>query len=352
MLLAKKATKLALLNLLVFFLFVAQVGTGFAANVSPADRAAFLQSIEKTKGPAKASKVCKSLLAVVPPPGYQGTWPEDKINTARLHGGRISWEGNPGKSRVRVAAFMSRSDYETYYRDNLESGEHIYTLRKSLWVTVVPELRNWFRHGGPNTCPPSRKRVVKLLGLNPGRDYDVIVEMFVDQKDLFRPTPDPEITDHRAEIAVKARDGSWIFPNPFMNYCTEKLFVDGPTKAPLSYQEWFTKNAQDAYDVDIDKGWGVPWTRLGYTYDWGNPANPVGASEFMIRVHPSPTGVGGEVPVTLIQAIRIYAESPLKPSNWKNYFRCSSRAPVVNGYGLENLETQEEAFYLGPEMEN
>jgi len=27
---------------------------------------------------------------------------------------------------------------------------------------------------------------------------------------------------------------------------------------------------------------GYPWTRLGYTYDWGNPDSEVGLSEFVI----------------------------------------------------------------------
>ncbi len=27
---------------------------------------------------------------------------------------------------------------------------------------------------------------------------------------------------------------------------------------------------------------GYPWTRLGYTYDWGNPISEVGLSEFII----------------------------------------------------------------------
>jgi len=26
----------------------------------------------------------------------------------------------------------------------------------------------------------------------------------------------------------------------------------------------------------------VPWTGLGYTYDWGNPDSEVGASEFIL----------------------------------------------------------------------
>lgn len=28
---------------------------------------------------------------------------------------------------------------------------------------------------------------------------------------------------------------------------------------------------------------GYPWTRLGYTYDWGNPRREIELSEFVIR---------------------------------------------------------------------
>jgi hypothetical protein len=34
-----------------------------------------------------------------------------------------------------------------------------------------------------------------------------------------------------------------------------------------------------AYD---DPSKGYPWTRLGYTYDWGNPESEVGLSEFVV----------------------------------------------------------------------
>jgi hypothetical protein len=303
-------------------LFIFLVHAGFAAQPTDADRKAFLKAVDDVKGAATPQKVSKTLVAIVPPPGWQGEWPDDRINRASLNGGKLSWEGVPGSSRVRVAAFMSRADYETYYRENLESGQPTYTLRKSLWVSAVPELRNRFWLQGPKACPPSTKRVVQLLGLNPGRYYDVILEMFVDPKDLFRPSPDPEITDHRAEIAVKSQDGSWIFPNPFLaNSSSDKLFVDGPGKTPLSFQEWFQWNAANAYSVDIDKGWGAPWTRLGYTYDWGKPTKHKGISEFIVRVHPYSGGTGGEVTITLVRAIRSYNDGT-RPANWDPYFRC------------------------------
>ena len=31
-----------------------------------------------------------------------------------------------------------------------------------------------------------------------------------------------------------------------------------------------------------DPSKGYPWSRLGYTYDWGNPESEVGLSEFVV----------------------------------------------------------------------
>lgn len=308
------------------FIAIAPLASALADSVTPAEKAAFLKAIDDTKGVVKPAKVCSSLLAIVPPPDWEGTWPPDVINHVRLRGDHIRWEGVPGRSRVLVAAFMSRADYETYYKASLEGGETNYTLRKSLWVTVAPELRNYFKYSNRKSCPPSSKRVLQLLGLNPGKSYDVILEMYVDPKDLFRPTPDPEITDHKAEVAVKAEDGSWVFPSPFVTYGTSRDYVNGPGKPALTYQEWFTQNALDSYDVDIDRGWGAPWTRLGYTYDWGSASSHVGPSEFIIRVHPYPSGTGGEVTVTLVRAVRSYDDGD-KPANWNANFCCRHSCP-------------------------
>ncbi|MEM5787324.1 MAG: hypothetical protein AAGU11_08400 [Syntrophobacteraceae bacterium] len=323
MLIRNIKSRIVLLSLVAAVMLGAHFGPLYA-EVTPREREAFLSAIEDTKRVAGPNKVCLDLLAIVPPPGWDRAWPEDPVNKSRLNGGKIAWEGTPGQSRVKVAAFMSREDYESYYKDNLESGQPSYSLAKSLWVSVVPELRRHFIQPGTGTCPPSPKRVLKLLGLNPGRQYDVIVEMFVDPKDLFRPSPDPEITDHKAEIAVQDENGNWIFPSPFVQYATEPLYVSGPGKPAVSFRDWYTSNAIDAYDVDIDKGWGVPWTRLGYTYDWGNPRKRIGLSEFIIRVHPDPSGTGGAVTVKLVGAIKSYEDNG-QPANWNNYWRCGAK---------------------------
>lgn len=81
--------------------------------------------------------------------------------------------------------------------------------------------------------------------------------MIVYKYDLFRPSPDPEITDHEAQLS---------FPDSkFLNVINE-------------YIKWFNGQKAESYGQG-----GYPWTRLGYTYDWGNPDSEVGLSEFVIN---------------------------------------------------------------------
>jgi hypothetical protein len=82
--------------------------------------------------------------------------------------------------------------------------------------------------------------------------------MWVSPNDLFRPSPDPEISDHEAELD---------FPES-RRYVT----------VSQSHRKWINDLIQTSYGPD-----GYPWTRLGYTYDWGNPADEIGLSEFVIR---------------------------------------------------------------------
>ncbi len=235
---------------------------------------------------------------------------------------RLPWEGEPGASRVLVACFMSRATYETYYKANLDQHLPTYTLTKSLWVTVVPELKNHFVDG---ICPPGRKRVVSALGLNPAYDYQVILEMWVDASALYRPAPDPEATDHEATLSTRTLEG-WAFANdanPFLQF-SDATFVDHQGATPYAFRQWFAWNATQSYkmtDPQDVSTWGAPWTRLGYTYDWGKPGdNHVGLSEFILRIDPEVNG--GQLTVTLRKAVDCATTA------WDAYFKCGSATIV------------------------
>ncbi len=89
--------------------------------------------------------------------------------------------------------------------------------------------------------------------------YTLFVEFFVNPEDLFRPSRDPEITDYEASL---------VFPQS-----TYYVTVNE------EYKTWFENYIQEIYIGDVP----FPFTQLGYTYDWGNPRNKIGRSEFLVR---------------------------------------------------------------------
>jgi len=313
-----QTTKVKFLSAILFcFLILAFCSANaMGADYSKFDKEMYYRALEDSKS-AGQDHVSNQLLAIIP------WW--DELNWDILNGGEIQWEGEPGNSRLLAVAFMKRQDYEDYYLDHMENRRNEdYALKKSLWVTVVPELQNHFiPTGKPYSrtlmCPPTRKRVVQLLGLNPANDYDVLVEMWIDPNDLFRPSPDPEINDHEAELAYKDAFENWVFPreaNPFIKYDDSALYMDSAWSQPSTFRDWFSNRAETVYQIldfaDVST-WGYPWSRLGYTYDWGSPVKRVGLSEFVIRLDPDR---GGEVQVKLERAID--SATP----QWNHYFNC------------------------------
>jgi len=81
---------------------------------------------------------------------------------------------------------------------------------------------------------------------------ECFVEIWANPDDILRPSPDPEITDYEAEL-------------------------DFPKWVDTQYRDWFNELKSESYGEN-----GYPWTRLGYTCDWGNPKSEIGLSEFII----------------------------------------------------------------------
>lgn len=126
-------------------------------------------------------------------------------------------------------------------------------LSRDIWITTVPEVKNFCKNLKGNTT----LRLEQLLGLPPNAGKTKFVEMWVKPGDLFRPSADPEISDCEAEIDFR-------ISNKFVNVSDD-------------YIKWFNELKMKSYGTN-----GYPWTRLGYTYDWGNVRNHIGLSEFVI----------------------------------------------------------------------
>jgi hypothetical protein len=127
-----------------------------------------------------------------------------------------------------------------------------------VWITAVPYMADWCHAYHPTDLPLS-VRLAQLLGMPPDAGDTVFTTIWVRPKDLRRPAPDPRITT------------------------TTMTALDFPPNFPdNTYQQWFYQQAAVSYVMPDDEPY--PWTRLGYTYDWGNPVKPhIGLSEYVIE---------------------------------------------------------------------
>lgn len=180
----------------------------------------------------------------------------------------LIWQDAPGASRLLVVTW---GDAETFSR---ASGDTV-TTSEETWVTVVPEIRQTCRSLDRSDAALTR-RLEQLLGLPPEAGYTQFAELWVDPADLFRPCPDPEITDRECE-----RD----FPR-------SKRFITVSDR----HRQWFNRMHATMYGPD-----GYPWTRLGYTYDWHPATDVFGFSEFVIRA-------GADVIVRQVQSTEAYCQ--------------------------------------------
>lgn len=160
----------------------------------------------------------------------------------------VQWQGPPGNSRVRVVNWTSTPA--------LAPGDSLVTDGE-VWVTLDPKVQD-FCQG--SALPPAAltMRLRQKIGLPPDAPYDTFVTYWADPDDLFRPCPDPQITD---------RDCPLTFPR-------SPRFI---TVAD-AHRAWIAATAEFSYQPD-----GYPWTNLGYTYDWGPTDDVFGFSEYVIR---------------------------------------------------------------------
>lgn len=163
---------------------------------------------------------------------------------------KLIWQTFDSTSYLAVVTWTSWNGYDDRVGESL-------VLQREVWVTVVPELRDFCQNidtGGIGVD----LRLEQLLGLPPQNGKTKFIELWVKPEDLFRPAPDPEISDFEAEL----------------DFPVSERFI----KIDPAHKTWFNQLKSSSYGAD-----GYPWTRLGYTYDWGNPKSEIGLSEFVIR---------------------------------------------------------------------
>jgi hypothetical protein len=221
----------------------------------------------------------------------------------------LVWENGVVGSRLLVVSWLD--DAGKYYKCSVASGcsgnttcvegGECPTYKYDSWVTVVPEIKNFFA-----TTPPEPLRIAQLLGLPPEAAiagnptaYTYMLEMWVSPTDLFRPCPDTEISDTVCEIGFPVDS----FRTPDLTNMVRA--TEGPDYGVfMTYPDWFNNRSRYIYTMGSNP---YPWTRLGYTYDWGS-SNHVGLSEFVLhgrKVDGSTISVG-------IKSVKTTAEYFLK----------------------------------------
>lgn len=158
--------------------------------------------------------------------------------------------GEGDQAQVLVVTWTSYTGYDALV------GQPTVATR-DVWITLAPDARTFCRR---HRMPADRMtlRMEQLLGLPPGNGKTRFVEFWVSPDDLFRPSPDPTVTDREAELD---------FPRSTLFAAVEPAHID-----------WFNNLRATSYGPD-----GYPWTRLGYTFDWKRGSGEIGLSEFVIR---------------------------------------------------------------------
>lgn len=189
----------------------------------------------------------------------------------------LIWENGVPGSRVLMLSWIKCSDSK-YYDGTADPackpGTTNCKLKADLWVTAAPEMKNFFLN-----APPQPLRIAQLLGVPPeyATEERCMVELWISPNDMFRPCPDPEISDRECQLD---------FPSdPFRAFSSTELVraTEGPGwNVFMNYTGWFNNRKDYLYDNprNYPASSPYPWTRLGYTYDWGSD-NHVGLSEFV-----------------------------------------------------------------------
>ena len=150
-----------------------------------------------------------------------------------------------------VVAHDTPDSYEPGKPVTVENGLRVFSDREFLdWYRLnKSDVRNW----------PLRLR--QLLGLSREDKITHFSTLWVDPKNIIRSAYNPDITS--SEMACRFEDGD-----------DSQLDSIG-----MWHRNWFDK----AWSTSYRSRGGHPWTRLGYTYDWGAEGrDKYGLSEFLV----------------------------------------------------------------------
>lgn len=145
--------------------------------------------------------------------------------------------------------------------DYFKDGETFTLKNKTLWAFTDKEFLKWFNEN-KDKVTNWNLRLKQLLGKAPDFDGRYFTVFWVPMKDVFRPAFIPDPT------------------SAMMNVAFSGSFDEDVSENAMWFKNWFDETRAEAYKREG----GFPWTRLGYTYDWGRTdGSKYGLTEFIVR---------------------------------------------------------------------
>ena len=186
------------------------------------------------------------------------------------------------QGQILMTTWTSAKYYDKYRRGKA------FSLSRGKWFTAAPVVQKFCQEVGLEGAM-LELRLKQLLGLPPDACNDAFLQVWINPENLFRPCPDPEITDHECQVEIPLVDrDEEPLPLGGQDQCRVpwdckqgKRQVSGAFVAVHEdHLQWMCKNWKKSY-CNPDPAQNYPWTALGYTYDWGDPSHRRGPSEFV-----------------------------------------------------------------------
>lgn len=170
------------------------------------------------------------------------------------------WATFDGRDMVLLVTLADSSRMKRFF-----GRDDVYQIDREMgtWVTIPADWKRKKEAFEGLDSVAAHMRLIQMYGLSPDCDYNIMVQFYADPAGMFRPAHDPDITTTSAGLEFPA-------------YANENYKV-GET----NFREWYRYSVSAAYEDDSP----LPWTQMGYTYDWHNGADHKGLSEYIVGHH-------------------------------------------------------------------
>ena len=167
------------------------------------------------------------------------------------------WANFDGTDMVLVVTLVDSSRLQRFF-----GRDDVYRIDREMgtWVSLPSDWANRSAAFEGLDSVGAHMRMIQMYGMSPDCNFNIMVYFYADPTYMFRPAHDPDITTTTVGLEFPA-------------YANENYKV-GDT----NFREWFRYSYESAYEDDSP----LPWTQLGYTYDWHEGADPKGLSEYIV----------------------------------------------------------------------